>query len=214
MAAGLQVLGISLPYKALVLARRGELDSAMAVIESVLPSTRASGDLQLVVPAFSAAALVAFECQDVAGAIARVRERIDAARSGSDRYRSLFLGELTRMCVCAGEQALAAELGEGLSVDTGRIGAERTSAAAVLAEADGRPAEALPLFEDAARRWRDVTGLTGVAASLLGAARCLLALDRPAAEAPLAEASELFAAMGDRAGLAEIDELGRRLVQR
>jgi hypothetical protein len=35
----------------------------------------------------------------------------------------------------------------------------------------------------------------------------LIALDRSGADAPLAEARELFAGMGDNAGLAETEEL-------
>ena len=204
---GLQALELGLPYQGLVLARRGELDAAREVAETVLPTARASRDLQLSVPALAAAALVEFDRGDVDGALGLVHELLDVLKDASDRYRCLFLAQLTRMCVLAGKADLAKELGGEPTVDVGRAGAARTSAAATLKETEERHADALPLYEDSARRWRKATGLPEVAAALLGSARCLIALDRSGADAPLAEARELFAAMGDNAGLAETEEL-------
>jgi tetratricopeptide (TPR) repeat protein len=204
---GLQALELGLPYQALVLARRGELDAARDVAESVLPTARTARDLQLSVPAFATAALVRFDRGDLDGAVGLVQELLDVLSDASERYRCLFLAQLTRMCVLVGKSDLAKELGGEPTVDVGRAGASRTTAAATLTETEGRHAEALPLYEDAARRWREVTGLPEVAAALLGSARCLIALDRSGADAPLAEAGELFAAMGDNAGLAETEEL-------
>jgi class 3 adenylate cyclase len=204
---GLQALELGLPYQALVLARRGELDAAREVAENVLPTARASRDLQLLVPALAASALVRFDRGDLHGALGLIQELSDLLDDASDRYRCLFLAELTRMCVLAGKADLAKELGGKPTVDVGRAGAARTTAAATLTETEEHHAEALPLYEDAARRWREVTGLPEVAAALLGSARCLIALDRSGADAPLAEARELFAAMGDNAGLAETQEL-------
>jgi class 3 adenylate cyclase len=209
--SGLQSLALALPYRALVLARRGDLVAAREDVERLLAEARASDDLQLCVPALSAASVVAFEDGDVEGGLALVRELADVARHGSDRYRSLFVAELSRLCVLAGERGLAAELGTGMSVDLGRIGAARTTAAAIVTEADGNLGEALALYEDAAVRWRDVDGLFGTASALVGQARCLIALGRAGADVPLAEARALFESMGDRAGLEETDELTLRV---
>jgi hypothetical protein len=136
-----------------------------------------------------------------------VQELLGVLDDASDRYRCLFLAELTRMCVLAGKVDLAEELGGKPTTDVGRAGAARTTAAATLAEGERRYVDALTLYEDAARRWREVGGLPEVAAALLGSARCLISLDRSGAEAPLVEARELFAAMGDTVGLAETEEL-------
>ena len=211
-AGGLQAIELALPYRALVLARKGELTTAREVAESVLPSARASRDLQLAVPALAVAALIAFASRDVDGALALMRELLDASRDGSDRYRSLFLAELTRMCVLAGEPGLARELGREPKIEVGRAGAARTAAAAMLAEADGREGDALSLYEDAVRRWRELEGLPGAAEALLGSARCLVALDRSGVDVPLAEAWKLFSSMGDRVGLAETEALRGRVV--
>jgi tetratricopeptide (TPR) repeat protein len=205
--AGLQALELALPYQALVLARRGERDAAREVVESVLPTARTSRDLQLAVPALATAALVSFDRGDFDDALGLVQELLGVLDDASDRYRCLFLAELTRMCVLAGKADLAEELGGKRTNDVGRAGAARTIAAATLAEGEGRYVDALTLYEDAARRWREVAGLPEVGAALLGSARCLISLDRSGAEAPLVEARELFAAMGDTVGLAETEEL-------
>jgi hypothetical protein len=91
-------------------------------------------------------------------------------------YRGLFLSELTRVCALSDELDLARELAEGLTVDLGRVGSARVAAAAVLAEADGRVSEALPLYERAAKRWHDFGCLPGRAEALLGQGRCLISL--------------------------------------
>jgi hypothetical protein len=215
-AGGLQTLELALPYRALVLARRGDLGAARKDVDRLLPTVRASDDLQLSVPGLSVASLVAFASGDVECAVALVRELTDVARHGSDRYRSLFVAELSRLCVLAGQQELARELGTGMTVELGRIGAARTAAAAIVTEADGKAADALALYDDAARRWRAVEGLPGAAAALVGQARCLIALDRAGADLPLAQAGALFESMGDRTGLAETEELilRRRLSSR
>ena len=209
---GLQVLELALPYQALVLARRGEPATAREVVESVLPSARASKDMQLAVPALAVASLVAFASGDVAGALASMRELLEVSRDASDRYRSLFLAELTRMCLLAGEPGFAKELGREPKIEGGRAGAARTAAEATLAEGEGRHDDALMLYADAVLRWRELSVLPGVAAALLGSSRCLIALDRPGAEASLVEARELFSSMGDRAGLAETDALRTQVI--
>ncbi len=205
--AGLQALELALPYQALVLARRGKQDGARKVVESVLPTAREARDLQLAVPALATAALVTFDQGDLGGALGLMQELLDVVNDASARYRCLFLAELTRMCVLAGKADLAKELGGEPTVDVGRAGAARTTAAATLTEGEGRHVDALTLYEDAAHRWREVTGLPGAAAALLGSARCLISLNRSGADAPLAEAREFFAAMGDTAGLAETEHL-------
>ena len=200
---GLQAFELGLPYQALVLARRGDAAEAASIVEDVLPKARASADLQLLGPSLSAGALVAFANDDSDGALSLVRELVDVTRGCSDRHRALFLPELTRMCASADALDLARELADGLTVELGRIGSARVAAAAALAEAEGRASEALPLYENAQRRWRDFGCVPGLANALLGHGRCLVALDRPDAGSPLTEAHELYAQMGDVAGQAE-----------
>ena len=51
-----------------------------------------------------------------------IRELIELTRGRADRYRALFLPELTRVCTAANALDLARELALGLSVDIGRVG--------------------------------------------------------------------------------------------
>ena len=197
---------LGLPYQALVVARRGKTTDAASILEDVLPKARASADLQLLVPALSAGALVAFANGHGDRALLLVRELADVTRGSSDRHRALFLPELTRMCASADALELARELADGLTVELGRIGSARAAAAAMLAEAEGRASDALPLYEEAEQRWRDFGGVPGLADALLGHGRCLVALNRPA-RSQLTEARELYVRMGDVAGEAESTRL-------
>ena len=207
---GLQALELGLAYQALVVARRGDPRAASSVIDDLLPKARAADDIQLLAPALSAAALIAAQLDDAEGAIGHVRELFEVSRDRADRHRALFLPELTRLCIAADEVDLAAELNEGLTIELGRARSARVAAAAVLAEAEGRLPDALSLYVEAARLWRDYGGIPGLTDALVGQARCLLALDRTGSEEPLAEARRLLETMGDAVGLAELAEVTAR----
>ncbi len=197
---------LGLPYRAVVLARRGDLVEARATLADLLPDARAAADLQLLVPALAVAAEVALRSGDADAARGFVHELLDATRDRSDRHRALFLPDLTRVCAAVDALDLARELADGLTVELGRTGCSRVAAAAFLAEADGRHPEALALHEEAAARWDSFGSPTGKADALLGQGRCLLALGRDGT-APLTEARELLASMGAAAGVAEVAEL-------
>ena len=78
---------------------------------------------------------------------------------------------------------------------------------AVLAEAAGDAAEAAALYAEAADRWAEFRNVPEHAYALLGQGRCLTTLGKPAAEAPLNAARQLFASMGYGPALAEADAL-------
>src|SRR5206468_2547144 len=82
-----------------------------------------------------------------------------------------------------------------------------TASRAQLAEAAGDHAQAAELYAEAAERWRAFGNVPERAYALLGQGRSLLALDRPAAEVPLAEARERFASMGYKPALADTETL-------
>jgi tetratricopeptide (TPR) repeat protein len=198
---------LGLPYRALVLERRGDPAGAAGVVDQVLPKARAAADVQLLGPSLAVAAVVAAARNDSAGALGFVRELIELTDGRADRYRALFLPELVQTCAAADALDLARELAAGLSLDHGRVGSARVAAAAILAEAEGRAADALALYEQAATRWRDVSCVLGRADALLGRGRCLISLDRTGAEVPLAEARDLFASMDYRLAQAETEQL-------
>lgn len=88
-------------------------------MEQLLPKARAAADPQVLAPSLVVAALVAAR-HDGVGVSDFVRELIELTRSRADRYRALFLLELTRLCTAASALDLARDLVAGLSVDLGR----------------------------------------------------------------------------------------------
>ncbi len=205
-AGSAQARLLGLPYRALVLERRGDRAGAASVLEELLPKARAAADPQLLVPSLAAAAL-GVAAQSDGPALDLVRELIELTRGRADRYRALFLPELTRLCTAANALDLARELAAGLSVDIGRVGVGRVAADAVLAEAEARTPEAVALYEQAAARWREFGGLPGLGDALLGQGRCLITLGRPGAGQQLTEARDLFASMGYKQAEADAERL-------
>ncbi len=197
---------LGLPFRALVLACRGDRTAAVRVVEDVLPKARAATDPQLLAPTLAVASLVSATQTESGGLRDLVRELLEVTRGRADRYRAHFLPDIARMCAARDALDLARELADGLTVEIGRVGCSRVAAAAVFAEAEARLPDALALHEQAATRWESYGSVPGRADALLGQARCLVALDREA-DAPLTEARGLYATLGHAAGLAELDEL-------
>ena len=124
--------------------------------------------------------------------------------------RGDYVGELPRLvrtCLALGDRGLAASLIDGVHPVYPRADHALASSHAQLAEAEGNHDEAARLYADAANRWRAFGNVPEHAYALLGQGRSLQALGDSAAEAALAEARELFVAIGYRAALAETDAL-------
>ena len=84
------------------------------------------------------------------------------------------------------------------------------SARGAVAEARGDLPAAVDLYTEAARRWQAFGNVPERGHALLGQGRCLLALARPGADAPLRETRALFAGVGARPFVAEADALLRQ----
>ena len=113
---------------------------------------------------------------------------------------------LVSAAVSIGAPELAIRLLEAVESGTPLAGHARCACRAQLAEA-GDPAEAAALYAEAAKRWRKFGNTPERAYALLGQGRCLAALGKPEAEAPLREAGELFSSMGYKPALAETEAL-------
>jgi tetratricopeptide (TPR) repeat protein len=199
---------VALPYKAQVLVRRGKTAEAAGLVEAFLPSARDARDAQVLVPALAVAALVEQARGDLAAAVGFISELEQATQDVSDFHRAHFLDELAPLCVEAGELDLVRRTVESIRMTVGRAGHSLVGAQAVLAEADGDPGAALPLFQEAARRWAGYGNVFDRALMLFGSARCLLALGRTTeATAPLQEARDIFAGLEAAPALAEVDAL-------
>jgi len=195
-------------YEAQVLVRRGETAEAAELAADFVARGRDARDAQLLVPSLAIAALVERARGDLPTALELVEEFVRETRDVSDWHRARFLPELTEICVAARDIEPARQLADGIRVTAGRSGHSLAEAWAILAEADGKTDEAATLFDDAAAGWKEYGAVFPKAQSLLGAGRCLLALERPdEAMTRLSEARDIFTRLGARPALAEVDAL-------
>ena len=175
--------------------------------EPLLAAARNSGDPQRMAEAVAAAAQLCHARGDKEKARAVL---VELDQLPGVRGDSVYAGELPRLlrsCLVLGDRGLAASFVDGVQPVHPRSGHALASCHAQLAEAAGDHLEAAGLYADAADRWQKFGNVPEHAYALLGQGRCLRAIGDPAAEAALAEARELFVAMGYRAALAETDAL-------
>jgi class 3 adenylate cyclase/tetratricopeptide (TPR) repeat protein len=196
-------------YRRDVQLHRGTIGpDAQELVEGRLVSrARDIADGQVVVPVFRVAALQRLDRGDHAGARALVEE-VDALMADRPGFRSWLLDWASRVCLAdeAG-QLLRSLIERGVEHMT-RDANSMTSARATLAEIEGDLAAALDRYEDAARRWADFPSALEHGHALAGAARCLLALGRPAeATDRLQEARARYASLGAAPLVAETDGL-------
>ena len=128
-----------------------------------------------------------------------------AARVDYD-YMSV-LPSLMRVALSLDDEPLARRLASGVQPATPQDVHAVVTAEAQLAEAAGLQADAAQRYHEAAERWREFGNVPERAYALLGQGRCLRALGDASAEAPLAEARDLFASMGYKPALAETEKL-------
>jgi len=199
---------VALPYMAQVLVRRGETADAAVLVKEFVPLARDARDAQVLVPALAVAALVAQAGGDQAAAVGFVDEIEESTREIADNHRAFMVDELAAVCVEAGNLDAIRRLVDSIQVTAGRTGHALVGAGAVLAEADGDAQAALPLFEDAAKRWAEYGYVLGRGLALLGSARCSVALGRRTDAIPvLHQARDIFAGLDAAPALAEVDAL-------
>jgi class 3 adenylate cyclase len=162
-------------YTAQVLCLRGRVAEARRLADGLLPDARAVDDLQALVPALVTAAVVREAAGDRAAAIAALDELGDVVgrRSGGHWYRSQYIADLARVAVAVGRPAHAAELAGAAWPEVARHRLGAATARAVLAEAEGRTAEAAALYDEAAGGWAAYGHKLEHGLALAGAARCL-----------------------------------------
>ena len=206
---------IAAPQHALVLLHRGRPGDADPLLERFVPVAREAGDPQVVVPALAAAARLAVARDDLPGALELVRELESRTRTGASLYRPNYLPDVVAIALAAGAADVAAAFLEAEYRSTGRMAHSVIAAQAVVADESGKLDEALALYEDAAARWHEHGFVLGRAEALLGAGRCLVALDRPGeATTALQAARELFQQLGANPGVERMDDLLGRATSR
>jgi hypothetical protein len=203
-----QIGVIALPYKARVLVRRGAVAEAASLQEELLARARETGDPQVLGPALHSAALIEQASGQAAAALQLVEEYARApSLLGSPPHFALGLPDAVGVCAATDSLDLAEQLMKASEHPSARARHSLLTARAILAEARGKPHEAVALNAQASQVWREFGSVPEQARALLGQGRCLVALDRPDAAKPLREARLLFASLDDRCALAESEAL-------
>jgi hypothetical protein len=96
---------------------------------------------------------------------------------------------------------------ENVEAQTPLAGHGLAAGRALVAEVSRDHEGAVTLYAEAAERWREFGSVPEHAYALLGHGRCLAGLGRRGASKPLDESRDLFASMGYRWALAEIESL-------
>jgi class 3 adenylate cyclase len=189
-----------------LLAERGAQDHAPAA-DGLIAAARESGEPQLFAMAFAAGARLLLAQGRPQHANALLLEFEQIADTRVDPYYASVLPGLVRTAHALGQPELAARLVDGVQPVTPLLEHALSACRAQLVEGTGGHARAAPLYGEAASRWQEFGNVPERAYALLGQGRCLAALGRPEAEAPLREARELFVSMGYKRALAEADAL-------
>jgi class 3 adenylate cyclase/tetratricopeptide (TPR) repeat protein len=202
-----QISVIAWSYRARVLVLRGATDDAAELLQEFLPRAREIEDPQVLAPALTIAAMIEQASGDSPAAVTLLEE-LELVTAGTPDFRSLNLTEALRLCAAADALTLAERLVGGASETAAEFQHAVLTGRAILAEANGRPAEAASLFATAAERWAEWGHALERAEALLGAGRCILALGRRAEARPSLEAArEAFAGLGARPSVAVADGL-------
>jgi class 3 adenylate cyclase len=195
-------------YQAWVLARRGDVAEAQALVEGLLPRAREIRDAQILTPALVVGALVAGLRGRHAELLALLQE-LTAETRDKPAFRAGYIAEVARICLIAdARDQLAGLLEDAGAPRIARRGHSVASARAVLAELEARLEEAALLHADAAERWAEYGAIVEQGHSLLGHGRSLVGLGRPAeVSEPVTRAREIFVRLDARPLVAEAETL-------
>ena len=185
---------------------RGEHEASPVEADWLVGAARESGVADVVAFGLAtAAAALAAEAPERACTLLAGLEQAAGARESP--YYARHLAAMVRTGLAADDPTLAKRLADGLEPRYPLDEHALCAARAQLAEHAGDHADAAILYAEAATRWHEFGNVPERAYALLGQGRCLLALGRPAAEQPLSEARDLFAAMGYKPALDETEAL-------
>jgi hypothetical protein len=189
-----------------LLSFRGERPPSEAA-ERFVEIARELGEPQDFAMAFSIAAHILLENgdRDRARAVLDDVSRNPATRD--DPNYAAQLPQLVRSALALGDAALSEALIAGVAPRTPLQQHALRACAAELAEASGDHAGARHQYREAADGWRVFGHIPELAHALFGHGRSLLASGTPGAEIPLAEARDLFQAMGYAPAVAAVQAL-------
>lgn len=194
-----QIATVAGLYRARVLAHRGHAEQAVELAGSFTPVAREIQDLQVLAPALMVAVVAYAAAGGRAHALALVDELDAATREGPTEYRELYLPEVVRVLIAAGETDLAERIVGTRPVHVRRTRLAVASSRALLAEARGDLEVAAAGFRETAAGWEAWGGRFEQGHAAAGLGRSLEALGK-VGEAALAanKANSIFASLGMR----------------
>jgi class 3 adenylate cyclase/tetratricopeptide (TPR) repeat protein len=197
-----------------VLVHRGRRAQAAALVVRFLPGVRAIGELEILAPALTVAALVK-HAQGRPVAAGRLVDELSAAMNGRSAWQwANQLPDLVRLCVATGRWQLAGDLVDRAQLPAARHRHARLTAQAVIAEASGDLHRAAQAYGEAATRWAEYGHPFEYARALLGQGRCLLLQHRREAQHHLQQAREVFSGLDARPILTETEHPREHLTER
>lgn len=192
-----------------VLTRRGQLEQAIELSRATITRTRASEDPQLLGQVLCAAAALHLAAGDHTTAHGLLEELEQTERSISE-YAAI-LPEAARSALALHQPELARRLADRVPPKPMLRETALLTVDALIAGHERRHTDAEARFAAAAQAWQRLQTPWEQAHALLGQARCLLAVGRPAdAAEKIHTARELFNAMGATLALAEADTVLER----
>jgi class 3 adenylate cyclase/tetratricopeptide (TPR) repeat protein len=178
--------------KARLLALQGRLDEAEATFAGVLRQAQRIEDAQVLTPALTTQALIAFMRGHDADARSHLQQ-VRADQITNDSASGLFF----RLTVAVGDVDRAAELVSDIPRGTTRLENIRTGARALISEARGDATAAVAQYRESANRWQSFGDVFEEAQARAGEGRCQRALGHTAeAERVAAEYEPVLAALG------------------
>ena len=175
--------------------------------DELIERARENGEPQDYALAFAAGARLLLAQGRRHQATALLVELDQAVGARGDPYYASVLPAAVRTAHALEQPELATRLVDGVRPGTPLFEHALSACRAQDAEAAGDHARAAVLYAEAATRWQDFGNVPERAHALLGQGRCLAALGKPEAEAPLGEARDLFGTMGYKLAFAETDNL-------
>jgi class 3 adenylate cyclase/tetratricopeptide (TPR) repeat protein len=192
------------------LVSRGHLERAQERVDWALSAARELQETQFLLPALTVGAQIKFARGQPNEAKVLLRELEGHPHALESWNVATYLPKLVRTATVLGELELGGQLVAAVPSASPAHEAAKASAGAALAEARGAADKAAALYGDAAERWQKLGYVYERGHALLGKGRCLAALGATGAGEALAEARAIFARLGARPALEEVEsQLGR-----
>ena len=173
-----QIATVAGLYRARVLAHRGDTATTVELAEVFTPAARRIEDLQVLAPALVVAIVAHAAAGDQTQALALADEFDAATAAGPTEYRELYLPEVVRVLIAAGEPDLAERIVGDRPVHVRRTRLAMMSSRALLAEARGDAKTTSAGFREAASGWEAWGGRFEQGHAAAGLARTLEALGK------------------------------------